>query len=450
MSWIRITHITFAVLLSVLFWSGLAEAVQKDSSKKTKLARPTPEQLIWQDMEIGMFIHFGLETYLDKETDDELKMENLKLFNPSNVDTDQWVRIAESMGAKYIILVAKHVGGFCLWQTDTTDYSIKNTPYQDGQGDILTELTASCRRRGMKLGVYISAADLFHGAPISAGGKTSDPSQQANYLEVYRQQLIEVLSRYGTMMEVWFDGGVANEVDLSDILKKYAPKAMVFGGPNMTIRWVGNERGYASYPAWNSTTVPEAWGPLRADPNGRYWRPNECDTVIRDRWFWNSTNADTLKSVDKLMDIYYHSVGYSGVLLLNVAPDTSGRIPSADKKRAAEFGAEIQRRFGKGLAETKGSGAMIELDLKKPTPLDHVITMEDIRHGERVREYVIEGWIDDRWQDIAGGTAIGHKKIDRFEPVKASRIRLRIIEYAAPPMIRKLAVYNTTANVSLD
>ena len=415
--------------------------------KQNKLATPTPQQAAWQDMEIGMFIHFGIETWQDKETDDEPKMEYTKLFDPTNVDTDQWVDVAGSMGAKYIILVAKCHGGFCLWQTDTTEYSIKNSPYKNGKGDIVAELAESCRKKGMKLGIYISAQD-FSQKTAGTGGRSNDTEVQEKYSRIYRKQLTELLSRYGEMMEVWFDGSCIIEV--GDILEKYAPKAMVFQGKYATIRWVGNELGYAPYPAWNAVNsddpvVQAGHSTARhGDPDGDRWLPIEVDTVMRDHWFWNSTDAETLKSVDKLMDIYYNSVGRGAVLLLNCAPDRSGRIPQADVKRAAEFGTEIKRRFQKSIAETKGSGDVVELDLKQPATIDHVITMEDIRQGERVREYVIEGLIDGNWQKISEGTAIGHKKIDRFEPVKTSSVRLRITRSAAAPIIQKLAAYNTT------
>jgi len=213
-----------------------------------RLARPTQAQVRWQDDELGMFIHFGIETWQDKETDEEPVMDNLKLFNPSNVDTDQWVSVAESMGAKYIVLVAKHHGGFCLWQTDTTEYSIKNTPYKNGKGDIVAELAESCRNKGMKLGIYISPAD--YSQKTGGGGKSNKAEVQEKYSKIYRQQWTELLSQYGQMMEVWFDGSTVVKMD--DIIEKHAPHAMVFQSPQATIRWVGNEEGYAPYPAWNA------------------------------------------------------------------------------------------------------------------------------------------------------------------------------------------------------
>lgn len=435
------------LLLTSLLGIMLAgcSSIPAQDAAALKLAKPTPQHVAWQDMEIGMMICFGLETYQDKETDDEPSMENLKLFNPTNVDTDQWVSVAESMGAKYIVLVAKHHGGFCLWQTDTTEYSIKNSPYKNGKGDIVAELAESCRKKGMKLGIYISPADFSQ--KTAGGGRSNDAEVQQKYSRIYRQQWTELLSRYGQMMEVWFDGSTVIKMD--DIIEKYAPNAMVFQSPWATIRWVGNEKGIAPDPCWNTVKKVDAHSGVstarHSDPNGDVWLPVEVDTTLLDhKWFWAENTDHILKSLDRLMDIYYKSVGRGCVLLLNSTPDTTGLIPAPHLRRYAEFGAEIRRRFGKSLAKTKGHGDVVELDLKHTTTIDHVITMEDILQGERVREYVIEALIDGSWKKIAEGTAIGHKKIDRFEPIKVSRVRLRVLKSAAPPIIRKLAVYDTT------
>jgi alpha-L-fucosidase len=427
-------------VLAVVVIAGVVPgATASAATAQTKLAHPTPQQAAWQDCEMGMFIHFAPNTWTDREGDD-LSLP-LARMNPEKLDTDQWVAAAEALGAKYIVFVAKHVGGFCMWQTDTTDYSVKSIPWRGGKGDVLADLSASCRKRGMKLGVYLSPCDRKHGAGV--GGRCKTPEAQAAYDKLYRRQLTEVLSRYGRMYEVWFDG--SNVVEVGDILKKYAPGAMVFQGPHATIRWVGNESGVAPYPAWNALSEAAARSGVATardgDPAGAAWLPNECDARIRAQWFWNSRNAGTLKSVEQLMDMYYRSVGHGAVLLLNQTPDTSGLIPQADFRRGAEFGAEIRRRFGRSLAETSGQGETVELALPRPTRIDHVITMEDILQGERVRRYVIEGLAGGKWTALCEGTAVGHKKIDRFPAAEVTKVRFRATEAAATPQIRKLAVY---------
>jgi len=404
------------------------------------LAKPTPEQLAWHDSEIGMFIHLAPNTWQDQEYDD-LSTPPSKI-NPTGLDTDQWVGAAEAMGAKFIVFVAKHVGGFCWWRTDTTDYSVKSTPWRGGKGDVLADLAESCRRRGMKLGIYLSPCDRYHGAEV--GGRCADPEAQERYSRLYRAQLREVLSRYGDIFEVWFDGG--NVIEVGDILKACAPHAVIFQGKYASIRWVGNEDGVAPYPAWNCVSEEARLRGSTAadgDPSGNAWLPNECDARIRADWFWNTRNAPTLKSVDQLMDMYCRSVGHGAVLLLNMTPDTTGRMPEADVKRAAEFGAEVRRQFGTPIAETSGTGDVVELSLHLPKRIGSVVTMEDISGGERVREYVIEGLTGSGWRELSRGPAIGHKKIDRIGPVEVVKIRLRVTSSVGEPLIRSLAVHGS-------
>ena len=424
------------------------------AGQATPLARPTPQQLAWQDLELGMFIHLAPQTWQDSEQD-RMTVAPSEM-NPEKLDTDQWVRVAESMGARFIVFVAKHEGGFCWWQTETTDFGVRNTPWRGGKGDVLRDLAASCRRRGVKLGVYLSPQDRKHGVGI--GGRAKDASRQPEYERLFRQQLTEVLSRYGEspgpparqprwggISEVWFDGSLV--FDVGDILRRSAPDAVVFQGPQASIRWVGNEDGVAPYPAWNAVRYPKPgakWGEYTAadsDPNGNRWLPIECDARIRATWFWRTDNARTLKSVEQLMDMYYRSVGHGAALLLNQTPDRTGLIPEADAQRAAEFGAEIQRRLGTPRAETRGTGAQLTLRLATPSAIDHIVAMEDLREGERVRSYVVEGLVDGKWQQLASGTAIGHKKIDRVAPVAATELRLRVLESVGTPRIRRFAVF---------
>lgn len=405
--------------------------------------RPTPQQLAWHDLEVGMFIHIAPQTWQDSESD---RMNTpLEAINPEKLDTDQWVAVAEAMGARYIVFVAKHEGGFCWWPTATTDYSVKGIPWRGGKGDVMKDLSESCRKRGMKLGVYLSPRDLKHGVGI--GGRAEDPAKQAEYERMFRAQLTELLTQYGPMMEVWFDGSLV--FDVGDILATHAPDAVVFQGPQATIRWVGNEDGHAPYPAWNAVKFGDKkWGDYTAadgvapGQGADRWLPNECDARIRNTWFWRTDNAHTLKSLDALLDMHEKSVGRGGVLLLNHTPDRTGRIPEADATRAAEFGAEISRRYGKAVLETSGRGEVLTAQPSAPLTIDAVITMEDIAHGERISSYVIEGLIDERWRILAAGSAIGHKRIDRFEkPATVAAVRLRVLESHGEPVIRRMSLH---------
>lgn len=405
------------------------------------LPKPTPRQLAWHDAEVGMFLHFAPNTWQDGEGDD--LSTPMSAINPARLDTDQWARTAKAMGAKYVVFVAKHVGGFCWWQTTTTDYSVKSIPWHGGKGDVMADLSKSCRKLGLKLGVYLSPCDRKFG--VDVGGRAKTPEVQAAYIKLFRTQLTELLTKYGPIFEVWFDGSLV--FDVGDILSKHAPKAVVFQGPEASIRWVGNEEGFAPYPAWNGAKYDKkTWGTLTAadgDPNGDRWLPNEVDCRMRDTWFWNTRNAGSLKSVDKLMEMYEQSVGRGAVLLLNHTPDTSGLIPEADVRRAAEFGAEVQRRYGAAIADTRGKGSELTVRPSAPMTVDSVITMENTKDGERVREYVLEGLVDGTWKELCRGTAIGHKKIDKFVPIRVSAVRLRVTESVGTPQIRRLAVFRT-------
>lgn len=370
----------------------------------------------------------------------------LSQINPAQLDTDQWCQAAELWGAKQILFVAKHTGGFCWWQTETTSYGIKETPWRGGKGDVLAELSASCRRRGMNLGVYVYPGDDTWDAPMGSGGRTKDPTKQEAYNRIFRQQLTEVLTRYGKITEVWFDGSCV--IDVSDILQQHAADAVVFQGPQATIRWAGTESGRLPYPAWNSlksrdlrTGVSTA---AHGDPEGDAWAPLEADTTLYDHhWFWSADNENKRKRLEDLMAIYYQSVGRGGVLLLNSTPNTDGLIPEGDLKLYAAFGQEIARRFGRPVAEVKAQrGAGLELALPRPTRVNHAIIMEDYREGERIRAYVVEGWIDGQWQELSQGTAVGRMKIDRFRPSQVSRVRLRVTKCAAEPLIHRLAVFS--------
>jgi alpha-L-fucosidase len=445
-----------------IVWLALFALVTFCRAADPVLAKPSAEQLAWQDLEIGLMISFGPSTYENTQQDENRFP--LKDINPTQLDTDQWVRAAELIGAKYIVFTAKHSGGFCCWQTDTTDYSIKNTPWRGGKGDIVADLVKSCRKKGIKLGIYLSPADRKHGAPLTWGtdwkgpqGHAKNPADQPAYDKLFRAQLEELLNRYSDAIELWLDGDVQTEI--GDVLKRY-PKMLVVGGKYATVRTIG-ENGFAPSSVWSSIA-----------PGGKQWLPAECPVPSRDTWywFWNEETDHMLKSLDHMVEMYYHTVGHNAVLCLNANPDRSGLIPELDMRRYAEFGAEIKRRFDRSLAETKGKGSTIELAIKgapmnvdlaiaredstdgsdrlrRVWPgaqvIDHAIIMEDISLGERVTEYVIEGFADGQWKELSRGTSIGHKKIDRFPPALCSKLRLRCTQSLAEPVIRKFAAYNT-------
>jgi len=421
-----------------------------------RLARPSAAQLAWQDLEVGMFVHFAPNTWQDREYDD--RSTPLSAIDP-DIDTDQWVETAVGLGARYIVLVAKHVGGFCLWQTDTTDYSIKGTPWKGGRGDVMADLSTSCARRGIRLGVYLSPRDDSQGA--ADAGRCPDATKQAAYDALYRRQLTELLTRYGPITELWLDG--SSVVPTGDLVRRYAPDAMVFQGPQATIRWVGNEDGFAPYPAWNALARSDAATgiatAMHGDPDGEVWMPLEVDVSLRrPHWFWSTTDQVNVLSVDQLMEIYYRSVGRGAQLLLNVTPDRTGHVPALDQGRVREFGDEVRRRFGTALAETIGgvveeygfptAHAPHTLTLRlpgAPRRVDHAVMEEDLVGGERVREYRLEALVEGAWTLVGTGSAIGHKRIQPVGPLTAAAIRLTCTRSAGAPRILRLAAFDTGA-----
>ncbi|WP_371183315.1 alpha-L-fucosidase [Xanthomonas sacchari] len=405
-------------------------------------ALPTADQVRWQRREMGMFVHFGNETYSNGRPHDfSVPAQEV---NPVDLDTDQWAETAVAAGATYIVFVAKHQYGFCCWQTDTTDFSLKRSPWKHGKGDIMAMLRASCDRYGLGLGVYLSPRDDHFGA--ATGGICKTPAEQARYDAVYRQQLTELTTRYGALVEVWFDGATATPV--ADILQQHQPHAAVFQGAAATIRWVGNEDGFAPYPCWNGVDrAVAALGTataLDSDPDGDRWLPNEVDVSIRrPEWFWTPTNGDKVLHLDQLLSIYYRSVGRGAQLLLNVCPNPRGLVDKADQDAVAAFGAEIRRRFGKALATTSGAGADVILTLPQPRRIDTVVLQEQIEHGERVRAYVLEGRVAGAWTTLGQGSAVGYKRIQPVVPIEVDAVRVRTTRAAAAPMLRTLAVYDT-------
>ena len=402
-----------------------------------RIALPSAAQRAWQELELGMFVHFAPNTWQEKEYDD-ISLAPADVM--PTIEPAQWADTASAMGARYIVLVAKHTGGFCLWQTDTTDYGIKGTPWREGRGDVVAELALACTVRDLKLGVYLSPRDDTHGAGLS--GRCATPEAQAAYNELYRRQLTELLTRYGPTVELWLDG--SSVVPTGDIVARHAPDAMIFQGPQATIRWVGTEDGFAPYPCWNALVAEDAGSgvatALHGDPQGDVWMPVEVDVSIRrPNWFWNTTNDHNLLSLEQLIEIYYRSIGRGAQLLLNMPPDRSGRIPVVDGVRAAEFGEEIRRRFARAVAETTGLGRELVMNFEVPRRVDHVVLMEEVGGGERVRAWRLDGFAWGRWDLIGQGSAIGHKRILPVPPQGYTRLRLRITDAVSEPIIRRFA-----------
>jgi len=425
-----------------LFWTVSCSQLS-NQTEEVPLAKPTDIQYKWHEQERIMFVCLDPCTWQGREYDNHSIP--LERINPAQLDTDQWCEVAQSWGAKEILFVAKHTGGFCWWHTETTDYGIKDTSYKNGEGDVLKELTESCRKYGLNLGIYVYPGDETWGAGIGSGGQTRDPSKQEAYNKVFRKQLEETLANYGEVIEVWFDGSCV--IDVSDILEKYAANSVIFQGPHATLRWPGTESGKLFFPAWNTVKEEDmntgVATQIHGDPDGTVWAPLETNTTLYDHfWFWAPEKEEKRKSLDQLMDCYYKSVGYGSVFLLNSTPDTTGLIPENDVKLYKAFANEIDRRFRAPLAELANKrGEEIVLALPKSRKVNHVVIMEDYREGHRIRKYRIEGMENGAWKELCSGQSIGRKKIDYFPEVEVSKIRLLVSKSLNEPLIRSIAAY---------
>ena len=456
-------NIIYSVLiLSVLGCSNdnLKSKIKKSSKN---LVIPNKKQIEWANAEIGVLIHYDLITYEPEYIwkDDWDYNPSLSIFNPKSLNTDQWVLAAKEAGAKYAVLVAKHCVGFSLWPTKAHEYSVKNTPWKNGKGDIVGDFIKSCNKYGIKPGLYSSSSANGYLKVDNPGlVVTNDSIAQKEYNKIVETQLTELWSNYGELFEIWFDGGVLppekGGADIVPILKKYQPNAIVFQGPynfNNLIRWVGNERGLAPYPCWstadsttNSNGVIQISG-LNGNPDGKYWCPGETDVPIRKNssfqggWFWKEGEDSKLRSLAEMQEIYYNSVGRNTNLLLGVVINDKGLVPNADVELLKQFGNSINEIFSTPIVEVSGKKTEFLIDLKKSRKINNIVMMEDIKYGERVRKYTIEGFSNDKWTKLCEGESIGHKRLERLENVNASKIRIHFDESVAQPIIKKIILY---------
>ncbi len=416
--------------------------------------KPSPQQLQWQDLEMGAIIHFGPNTFLDQEWGDGSA--DAKIFNPTQFNPEQWMAALKSAGVTYVIFVAKHHDGFCLWPTSETNYSVKSSPWENGKGDAISAVERAARKHGLKFGIYLSPWDRH------------EPryKDNAEYDKYYSAELDELAQHYGQLEEFWLDGAgsaghVYNFPHILEELRTYQPNTLVFADVGLfeygDIRWVGNEDGVIPYENWN---VVDRHGYLR-------WRPVEADTPLRKyHWFWHPNDESSLKTVPELLSLYEQSVGHGGQLVLGIAPDRRGLLPDSDVKRLNEFGTALRGRYGNNLAlkhvstdfaaaldgnpDTFWSAAAdarqatIEITFQQAITFDTAVTMEWLNDGQHIEHYSIQAWTGSKWLTLAEAQAIGHKKIDRFPITTASRVRLNILGASGQIRIREFQLYNST------
>ncbi len=486
----KLFHNVVIVWTTLCICSCISQAVD---APRPVLPIPSEPQAAWQELEYIAFAHFGINTFTNREWGNG--KEDPALFNPTEFDARQWVEVLKNAGMKLLILTAKHHDGFCLWPSRYTEHSVKNSPWRNGKGDVVREVSDACREAGIKFGVYLSPWDRH------------EPSYGDSpvYNEYFRNQLRELLSNYGEITEVWFDGAcgegpngkrqVYDWDSYYEVVRELQPRALIFGcGPD--IRWVGNESGVARETEWSVQLVtPEIkkrqWlehqrgfvdgkGADLADqaaknPKGRefMWYPAECDVSIRPGWFYHPEQDDKVKSLDHLVDIYFKSVGRNGVLLLNIPPDRRGLIHENDASRLLELKEMLDNTFETDYAFGSNAEASsvrenhpffqaknavdgsqytywatdddvtsgtLELHLGEVKKFDCCMIQEPIELGQRVYEYSIEYWVGG-WEEIARGTTIGYKRLHRFPPVRAARVRLIIHGSRGCPLIQNFGLY---------
>ncbi len=453
-----------ALAFPLLLLGGIGMSAQEQPKA---LPTPTPNQLRWQDMEMYAFIHYSLNTYTDQEWG--YGNESPQLFNPPDLDCRQWASVCKQAGMRGIILTAKHHCGFCLWPSEYTDYSVKNAPWKNGKGDVVRELADACREEGLQFAVYLSPWDRNHpeyGRPA--------------YITYFRNQLRELLTNYGDIFEVWFDGanggdgwyGGANEVRRIDrktyyewpetyrMIRELQPKCLIWndGSDRGDLRWVGNEAGSVGETNWSMLNKD---GDVTSDmlryglENGDSWVAAETNTSIRPGWFYHETENENVKSLSKLMDTYYKSVGRNSCLLLNFPVAPNGRIHPTDSLRGIAFKRMIDEVFRENLIKethsvnTPANALSYIIDIKEGASFNRFLVEEDIAQGQRVKRFTLQAFVDGEWLPLKdalseqgdGLTTIGHRRIICFPTVKATKLRFTVTEAKAEPVIKRFGVY---------
>jgi len=422
--------------------------------------RPSRAQLAWQRDELALFFHFGVNTFSNREWGDG--KEDPATFNPSQLDASQWAAAARAAGARSAILTAKHHDGFCLWPTKTTTHSVAKSPWRDGHGDVVREFVDACRAERLRPGLYLSPWD--RNSPVYG--------DSPRYNDLYCDQLTELLTRYGPLAEVWFDGangeGPNGKKQAYDwprvwaLVRKLQPEAIMFSDAGPDVRWCGNEKGSGGDPNWSTVdprvvTYPGVSGPgvsaalQHGDPDGSAWRPAEADTSIRPGWFHHPAEDTRVRTADQLVDLYFQSVGRNAKLLLNVPPTQRGLLHDTDVTQLTKFRDGLEEIFRVDAAASRRvawrvtgeKAATAEIELARSEQIAVVRIEENIASGQAIAKHVVTASDGGEWRELARGTTVGYTRLHRFEPTTARRVRVTIEDAAAPPEPVVIKVYPT-------
>jgi len=452
------------------------QEINAQTAPKPYGALPSKNQQVWQEMEYYMFIHFGPNTFTDKEWGHG--DEDPKVFNPKKLDAMQWARTAKAAGMKAIIITAKHHDGFCLFPSKYSNHTVRESAWKDGKGDVLKELSEACKAYGLKFGVYLSPWDRNHpeyGTP--------------RYNDVFANTLHEVHTQYGPIFEQWFDGAKGEGEKNQDydfkkfysVVRKNNPQAVIFSDIGPDVRWMGNEKGVAGATNWSTLNTdgfgvgadaPPADSLNRGNENGKYWIPAEVDVSIRPGWFYSAATDDKVKTLKQLESIWNTSVGRNANLLLNVPVNRDGLIHPADSTRLMEFRKYLDGAYKTNLAKGKkitgirtrgerfGTGNLIDgnpdtywscqdgvknaaftIDFGKPTEMNRIVLQEYLKLGQRTKLFTILYWDGEKYKLLDDYTTIGHKRILTFSTIKTSKLQFYFAETWVPPTISEVGVY---------
>jgi len=437
--------------------------------KNSPYPLPNKKQLAWQEAEMGAVFHYDLHVFDGKQYDQGANridpVTDYQIFNPAKLDTDQWIKAAKDAGFTFAILTATHETGFALYQSEVNPYCMKALKFQDGKGDIVRDFVQSCRKYGMKTGIYVGIRwNSFFGVhDFKVNGEGSfRANRQKYYNQMVEGMVWELCTNYGELFEIWFDGGADHPdngaPDVLPIVRRYQPNCLFYHNKQYAeARWGGSESGTVPYPCFSSfpyhyshagETEQDRFYILKhGDPDGKYWMPAMSDAPLRGynsrhEWFWEPGDESHIFPLENLMDIYYRSVGHNSTLIMGLTPDPDGLLPEQDVARLKEWGVEIKRRFSDPLASTFGEGNKLEIKLDKDHPIDHLVLQEDISKGERIRKFTVEALVDKKWETVFTGSAVGHKLIIPMETVKTNRIRLVVEEAIDTPVIKHFHVYD--------
>lgn len=433
---------------------------------------PKANQLTWQDAELTALISYDLHVFDGKRYNQAYNRINpiadYSIFNPVKLDTDQWIRAVKDMGGKIAILTATHETGFALYQSDVNPYSMKALKFQDGKGDIVRDFVASCRKYGILPGIYIgirwNSNYGIYDFKVLDDNSPFAKNRQQHYNKLCEKMTEELMSRYGELAMVWFDGGAHGPElggpNILPMVEKYQPNIIFYHNTQRAdIRWGGSETGMVNYPCYGTFPFPYSHSTNQkvifkndfqllkeGDPEGQYYMPAMSDAPLRGykgrhEWFWEPGDEDHIEPLENLMEMYYGSVGRNSTLILGITPNAEGLIPEPDVNRLKEFGKEIKTRFSSAIAQGAGKGNSLALNLKTYKKIDHLILMEYITQGERIREFKIEGKTKNGWQLISKGSNVGHKFISRFKELEVSALRLSISKSLAEPIIKDFSTY---------